>query len=167
MEEKVAKPIVNTAASSAQATPVEPSKPSESKSNTQKITKEEVTTPLTDVPNQTKGTSPDVDALIPSDPYYMDPLFYEVANYFGLNQEDYAAAKYKLSEIVDYVIKERKDNSPDIVLKAIRELEDRVQPPSWDEKRYTNIHRYIRLASKKFTIEQAMSAFEKGDKSNG
>ncbi len=120
---------------------------------------------LTDVKNEIKPS--DIDSLIPSDPYYLDPLFYEVANYFGLKTEDYAAAKNKLSEIVDYVIRDLKSNAPEDVLRGLRKLEDTVQPPSWDEKRYTNIYRYIRLASKQQTIKQAMSAFEKGAKANG
>jgi len=106
--------------------------------------------------------TPRVDTLIPKDPYYMDPLFYEVANYFGLQQEDYASAKNKLSDIVDYVIRELNSNDPAEVVSKIRELEDVVQPPAWDEKRYNNLHKYIRLASKKQSISQAMKAFEKG-----
>jgi len=103
-----------------------------------------------------------VEELIPHDPYYMDPLFYEVANYFGLQQEDYAAAKNKLSDIVDYLIRKEKSNTPDAILPALRKLEQGLQPPSWDERRYTNVHKYVRLAAKHQTIAQAMSAFEKG-----
>ena len=56
-----------------------------------------------------------VDTLIPTDPYQIDPLFYEVANYFGLEQEDHSRAKNKLSEIVDYVIQEKQSNAPEAV----------------------------------------------------
>lgn len=143
MDEKIAKPITNT------ETIVEVSEKS-----TPTSVDAEQSAPVDD---KTK-----IDTVIPSDPYYMDPLFYEVANYFSLKQEDYADAKYKLSDIVDYVIKDIKTNEPGEVLKALRKLEDRVQPPAWDEKRYTNLYRYVRLAAKKQATEQAMSAFEKG-----
>ena len=95
-----------------------------------------------------------VDALIPTDPYYMDPLFYEMANYFGVEQEEYGSAKNKLSEILEYVIRDTKSNKPEDVLKALRELEDTVQPPEWGEKRYTNVYKYVRLATKQKTIQR-------------
>ena len=116
---------------------------------------------LTDVDNTIKEV--DVDTLIPSDPYYMDPLFYEVANFFGIQQEDYDAAKTKLADIVDFVIRDIKDNAPDKVLLRLREIERTLQPPSWDERRYTNIHKYIRLASKRGALDQAMKAFQKDE----
>ncbi len=37
-----------------------------------------------------------------------------------------------------------------------------VGKPGWDEKRYKVLYRYIRLASRKQSIESAMKAFEKG-----
>ena len=128
-------------------------------------TKTEQVSQLTEVPNEVKEV--DVDTLIPSDPYYMDPLFYEVANYFGLEDGDYDAAKNKLADIVDYVIRDIKSNQPDKVLLALRALERGLEKPSWDEKRYTNVHKYIRLAQKKGAIVQAMKAFEIEEKSQG
>ena len=114
---------------------------------------------LTEVENTTKEV--DVDSLIPSDPYYMDPLFYEVANYFGLEQEDYDSAKNKLGDIVEHIIRELKDNSPDKVIQRLRQLEDSLQKPAWDEKRYTNVHKYVRLAQKQSTLQDMMKAYEK------
>jgi len=107
-------------------------------------------------------SGPDTDTIIPKEPYYMDPMFYEVANYFGIKQEEYSAAKLKLSDIVDYIIQEKKSNKTEDIIIGLRELEDSVQPPAWGERRYTNVHRYVRLASKKNAIEQAMGAFKKG-----
>lgn len=104
------------------------------------------------------------DMTIPTDPYYTDPLFYEVVNYFNIPQEDYGVAKYKVSDIVDYVIREIGTNEPDKVLNGIRDLEEKVQPPAWGEHRYTNIYRYVRLASKGQAIKNALSAFEKQNK---
>lgn len=128
-------------------------------------TKTEQVQQLTEVPNEVKEV--DVDTLIPSDPYYMDPLFYEVANYFGLEEGDYDAAKNKLADIVDYVIRDIKSNQPDKVLLALRAMERGLEKPSWDEKRYTNVHKYIRLAQKAGAIQQAMKAFETEEKSQG
>ena len=71
--------------------------------------------------------------------------------------------KNKLADIVEYVIRQEESNAPEDVLKAIRKIEENLQPSTWDEKRYTNTHRYIRLAAKKDSINQAMSAFEKGE----
>ena len=110
---------------------------------------------------QTDSPGPSVDTLIPTDPYQIDPLFYEVANYFGLEHEDHATAKNKLSEIVDYIIGEKKSNAPEDVLTALRELEDTVQPPAWGERRYTNVYRYVRLLNKSRSLEQSMEALKK------
>ena len=126
------------------------------------VSKAEQVNQLSEVPNETKEI--DVDTLIPSDPYYMDPLFFEVANYFGLDQADYDGAKLKLADIVDYVIRDIKSNQPDKVLLALRALERGLEKPGYDEKRYSNVHKYIRLAQKQGAITQAMKAFEKEEK---
>lgn len=152
MEENVVKPQVAPAAPAPQSAPQDPVV-----ENTGKVEQLEK---LSDAKTETKDV--DVDKLIPSDPYNIDPLFYEVANYFGLEQEDYETAKNKLSDIVEFVIRQEKSNSPEVILKSLRSLEDKIQRPGWDEKRYVNLHRYIRLAAKKETINQAMQAFEKG-----
>ncbi len=120
----------------------------------------------------TQGESPkvetpkevDVETLIPTDSYQTDPLFYQVADYFNIKSSDYANAKDYLSEIVDYAIREAKSNDPIAVLQIIRSLEDRVQPPQFDEKRYWNIRKYVRLASKRSSIDKAMKVFERGEK---
>lgn len=160
MEEKTVKPVVGTP-TQPQSPKLEASKSSVSKAALPETSKAEPETvdKLTDVKNEAKG--PDVDTLIPSDPYYLDPLFYEVASYFGIEQGEYDGAKNYLSDIVEYVIRDQKSNEPAVVLKALRELEELIQQPSWDEKRYKNVYRYIRLASKKESIQEAMGAFEK------
>ena len=112
-------------------------------------------------PETPKETPVAGDMTIPTDAYYTDPTFYEVANYFGIQQEEYASAKYKLSEVVDYAIREGKSNKPEHVLLQLRKLEDMIQPPAWGEKRYTNVYKYVRLAAKGQSIKQAMSAFER------
>lgn len=107
----------------------------------------------------------DVEALIPKDSYQTDPLFYEIADYFNVAPEEYPIAKDKLAEIVDFVIRDTKSNDPSVILKAIRDLEDKVQPPAWGEKRYWNIQKYIRLSARENSIKQAKAAFER--KPNG
>ena len=152
MEEKIVKPTVSNI-------PVATPEPEVALPEPETSAKAEQVAKLTDVPNEQREV--DVDTLIPSDPYYMDPLFYEVATFFGLEQGDYDAAKNKLADIVDFVIRDIKSNQPDEVLMALRKIERSLQPPAWDEKRYSNVHKYIRLAQKKSTISQAMKAFEK------
>ena len=154
MEEKVVKPVVSNIPAPVSTTSEEVIIPEvETDSKAKQVSQ------LTDVPNEQREV--DVDSLIPSDPYYMDPLFYEVATFFGLEQGDYDAAKNKLADIVDYIIRDIKSNQPDEVLLALRKIERSLQPPAWDEKRYSNVHKYIRLAQKKSTISQAMHALEK------
>lgn len=148
MEEKVVKPTVST--NSTQPAP-EPA--------VEAVSKTEQVSQLSDLPNEQKEVP--IDSLIPSDNYRTDPLFYEVANYFNIEQEDYDSAKIKLSDIVDYVIRDIKSNQPDQVLMSLRKIEDMLQPPQWGERRYNNVYKYIRLAQKKSTISQAMKAFEK------
>lgn len=149
MEEKTAKPVVGEITKESVHTP------------TPRVNETPVTTQLQNIE---EGKPVAGDMTIPSDPYYTDPMFYEVVNYFGIPQEEYSSAKYKISEIVDYVIKEGKSNKVEDILKGLRGLEEKVQPPAWGERRYTNIYRYVRLASQKQSINQALSAFEKGAK---
>lgn len=106
-------------------------------------------------------TTPDaVDPLLDGH-YATNPFFYEVANFFGIEQEDYEVAKEKLAAIVDWAYQETGSKKPEDILLKLRELEDKVQPAQWGEKRYTNVYRYIRLASQKQSVEKAMQAFER------
>lgn len=117
------------------------------------------------IPDKESREEVDVETLIPKDSYQTDPTFYAVADYFNIPPEEYVMAKDYLSEIVDFVIRDTKSNDSSDILAKIREIEDKVQPPQWGEKRYWNIRKYIRLASKKSDIEKAMRVFEK--ESNG
>lgn len=102
-----------------------------------------------------------IDKLIPQGDYRTDPTFYEVANYFGLKEEDYDGAKQKLADIVEFVIRDIESNDIEKIIPRIREIEDSIQSLGWDERRYTNFHKYIRLAGKQQTIKQMMKAYEK------
>lgn len=105
----------------------------------------------------------DIDAsnLIPQEPYQTSPLFYEVANYFGIEQHNYDTAKNELSLIVDWAIEEGKSNKIEDVLVKIRELEDNIINPGWGERRYANVYRYLRLATKMQSFKKALSAYQK------
>lgn len=116
-----------------------------------------------EAPSEASKEEPvNVEALIPKDSYQTDPLFYAISDYFNIPPEEYSIAKDYLSEITDYLIRETESNDPSVLLEKIREIEDKVQPPSWGEKRYWNIRKYVRLAVKKNSIEKAMNAFTKG-----
>jgi hypothetical protein len=132
-------------------------------SDAPKVDSKETTksTPTEEKDGLSAKSSVDVDNLIPKIPYYSDPLFFEVANYFGLKQEDYDGAKNKLSDIVEFVIRDIESNKPEEVVLRLREIEDSIQSSGWDERRYANMHKYIRLADKKATIGKMMKAYEK------
>lgn len=128
----------------------------------------ENTSSLTDSPTDVESgkhvpesEESNVETLIPTDDYQTDPLFYAVADYFNVDPAEYPLAKDYLSEIVDFAIRETQSNDSATLLQKIREIEDQVQPPQWGEKRYWNIRKYVRLASKKHDIERAMGAFTK------
>ena len=53
---------------------------------------------LTDIKNEPKEVRE--DSLIPSEDYRTSPLFYEVANYFGIPQSDWDNAKNELSQLL-------------------------------------------------------------------
>lgn len=107
---------------------------------------------------------PEIDPL--TEPYITNPFFYEITNYFGIEQRDYENTKDKLSVIVDWAHEETNSRKPEDILLAIRHLEDRIQPAEWGERRYANVYKYIRLASKSQAIKKAMSAFEKNPGGN-
>lgn len=108
----------------------------------------------------------DVETLIPKDDYRTDPTFYAIADYFNIPPEEYEKSKDYLSEIVDFVIRDSGTDDRTTILAKIRELEDKVQPPQWGEKRYWNIRKYVRLAAKRSDIDKAMGAFVKQEKTN-
>lgn len=105
-----------------------------------------------------------VDPLI--EPYVTNPFFYEVANYFGVEQKDYEYAKEKLATIVDWAFEETKSKKPEDLLLKIRELEDTLSSPDFGERRYANVYKYVRLASRKQSLDKAMQSFKKGTKEN-
>ena len=150
-QEKIAKPTPSTPA----APPVVVVMPP----NQSQVT--DAKTTVDEAGNIPEKDDVDVETLIPKDSYQTDPLFYAISDYFNIPPEEYHIAKDYLSEITDYLIRETKSNNPSKLLAKMREIEDVVQPPQWGEKRYWNVRKYVRLASRKGEIEKAMSAFTK------
>lgn len=154
MEEKVVTPKTNPTPPVSAPDPVIPT--------VEETSKVEQLEHLTDAKTDTKEDNQSkVDTLIPSDPYYMDPLFYQVATYFDISQAEWDGAKNQLSDIVDYVIREIQVNRPEEVLNYIRKIERSLEKPHWDERRYKHVHSYIKLGLSKQAISKAMKAFEK------
>ena len=103
----------------------------------------------------------DTQALIPQDYYLSSPLFNEVANYFGLEYNDFDQAKDQLSLIVEYAILEGKSNKLHDILREIRKIEEVMPPPTWGERRYKKVYQYVRLLRHKKAFEQALNTMEK------
>lgn len=125
-------------------------------------------TPLVSPPIEEQPANPPGDAndgeggsLAPQDHYLTSPSFYEVTNYFGVEHAEFEQAKHKLSAIVDWAAEESKSGNLEDILMKIRMLEEKIQPPQWGERRYQNVYKYVRLASKQQALGKAMSAFEK------
>ena len=144
MEEKKVDPIVSSA-----------EKPLEASVTTESPTVEE------------KPETPEIDPEAgKADPlldgyYKTNPFFYEVAEYFNIDTKDYDEAAPKLSVIMDWIVKKFDVHKPEDILMKLREGEDMVQPPTWGEKRYTNLFKYARLEAQQMSIKKAMSAFER------
>lgn len=117
------------------------------------------TTPETPMVNEDPEAGK-ADPLL--DGYYKsNPFFYEVTEYFNIPTQDHAEAAPKLSVIVDWLVEKYDVHTPEDILFKLREAEDMVQKPGWDEKRYTNLFKYARLESQQKSIRKAMSAFQR------
>lgn len=93
--------------------------------------------------------------------YRTNPFFFEVASYFNVEQKDFDVAAPKLGVIVDWVREKFGITKPEDILLKIRASEDMVQRPGWDEKRYTNLYKYVYLDNQARAIEKAKKAFER------
>lgn len=156
MEEKIAKPISKAgSATGGNTIPPHLQPPADNKrglptaENTEadQLHAQEVTT--------------DDGEVSPQDYHLTSPLFYEVCNFFGVEQGEYDSAKDKLSIIVDHVIQSTGSDKTEDILVNLRKLEDQIQPPAWGEKRYANLYKYIRLAMKADSFKKALGAFRK------
>lgn len=151
--EKIGKPIVGKAA----AKPVSPSvvktvtPANASKTKEAKLEKPEL-------------TDDDVAQLVPQENYLDSPLFYEVANYFGVEERQYSQAKNYLGEIVDWAIMRAKSNKIENILTQLNKIEQLMMPPGWGEERYKHVYRYVRLAAKADSMNKLVGAYEKKGK---
>lgn len=113
-------------------------------------------------PNVVDETVNEPDAVDPlTEPYITNPFFYEIANYFGIEQAEYDRTKEKLAVIVDWAYEETKSKKPEDLLLKIRELEDTLSSPDFGERRYANVYKYVRLASRAQSLKKAMSSLER------
>lgn len=95
-------------------------------------------------------------------PYKGNPFFEQVASYFNVDSRDYDTAAPKLGVIVDWIQEKFGVKTPEDILLKLREAEDMVQRPGWDEKRYTNLYKYVYLDNQALAIEKAKKAFRRG-----
>lgn len=151
MEEKIVNPITNQS-----VTPTAPATPAPEKKVTGESTHFPAETALTkEDPNS------ELERLIPQEPYRTSPLFYEIANYFGVEESEYDAAKNDLGEIVDHAIMETRSNKVEDILTYLKSIETKLATSNWDEKRYKHVYRYVRLTAKRTALDKAIKAYER------
>ncbi len=117
---------------------------------------------IEDIPQEEKKESR-WDAKKPlSDPYSMDdPLFYKVADYFGLNARSADFNKNKIIEIMNWGKDESLLRNDGDILLRIKELEQKLNIlPGMAEQRHTILYRYIVLSKQKINIEKEMGVWE-------
>lgn len=102
--------------------------------------------------------------LIPQDDWHTSPMFYEIANFLGVDSKDYEGAADQISTITDWAIEEANSNKIEDIMSTIRGLEDKLQPPPWGERRYSNIYRALRMEARYKASKQALGAFTKTGK---
>lgn len=98
-------------------------------------------------------------------PYQQSPLFHMIANYFNIEQRDFSTVAPKIGVIVDWVQEKYGVKTQEDILLKIREAEDLIQRPGWDEKRYANLYKYVYLDNQVLALQKAKKAFERN--SNG
>lgn len=144
MEERVAKPIQSQTTTTDVVVPLAPEAP-------------KVDTPVD--PN-----SPEERAESPTDPWQTSPLFYELSNFLGVESREYDALKDQISVITDWAVREANSNKLEDITHKIRELEEKLQPPAWGEKRVNHIYRFLRLESRFDATRKALGAYTKTGK---
>jgi hypothetical protein len=151
-EENIAKPVFTPGA-------IQVSKPTP-QVDTTPVTEKLQEVKSADAP-ETPAEPEGYDFKVFGEDYLTSPVFYEVAQYFDIKQEEYSEARQKLEEIVKHAQYMSQSNDWADVLHMIREFEDQIQPPSWGERRYTNLYKYIRLSSQRDHLNKALSAYER------
>lgn len=99
--------------------------------------------------------------LIPQQSWQTDPLFYELANFMGVEEREYDVAAERISVITDWAIQQAKSNKVEDILHSIRGLEEKLQPPPWGERRFDHIYRFLRMESRYNSAKKALGAYTK------
>lgn len=155
MEEHVAKPIVNMMQpiqqvdSSSQNISQEKKQESQEESVEKQIFSEE------------KRSRWDINLSSDDHDYNADPLFYKLADYFGLNPRETDLHRNKLIEIMNWGRNNSITKDDADVLLSIRDLEKKMNIlPGMAENRHTLLFRYIVLSKQKEKIEKEMKVWE-------
>lgn len=102
--------------------------------------------------------------LIPQDNWATSPLFYELANFLGVDSKDYDSSADQISVITDWAIERGGSNKVEDILHTIRELENKLQPVSWGERRVAHLYRALRMEARYEATKKALGAFSKTGK---
>ena len=105
--------------------------------------------------------------FLPSDDWHTSPLFYEIANFLGVDAKDYEATADQIAVITDYVTQKAQSGKIEDILHGIRELEDKLQPAPWGERKVSHIYKFLRMASRYDAAKKATGAFTKTGKWEG
>ena len=108
--------------------------------------------------------SPAERAMLPDEPWHQSPLFYEMANFLGVEARDYDGMADKISVITDYAIQKANSSKVEDIMYTLRQLEDKLQPPGWDERRVNHLYRFLRMEARYDASKKALSAYTKTGK---
>lgn len=111
------------------------------------------------------ASSPEERAeLIPQEAWQTSPMFYEIANFLGVDTREYEGAADEISVITDWAIQKTGSNKVEDIMHTIRDLEHKLQPPAWGERRYSHIYKFLRMESRYDASKKAVGAFTKTGK---
>ena len=138
----------------------------------QQITQPQVVDSVVSQSDEATNTTEPVDPnspeeraeLIPQDNWATSPLFYELANYLGVDSKDYDGTADQISVITDWAIERGGSNKVEDILHTIRELENKLQPPAWGERRVAHLYRALRMEARFEASKKALGAFTRTGK---
>lgn len=97
-----------------------------------------------------------------SDPLFStDPLFYKVADYFGMDPRSTDINRNKIIEILNWGKEDSPTKDDGDVLLRIKDLEKKLNVlPGMAQSRHAILYRYIVLSRQKSNVEKEMKAWE-------
>lgn len=104
--------------------------------------------------------------LIPQENWATSPMFYEIANFLGVESREYDSSAEKISVITDWAIQKSGSNKVEDIMHTIRELEGKLQPASWGERRVSHVYQFLRMEARYDAARRALGAFTKTGKWN-